>query len=96
MSKPTDGALRAARTAMQDTLNPIAWTACTRDQLAEIIDRETMLPVLIEALNSISKARVCGDHTRDMQTLEACITIACRALAGERGEDCYGLTSHFR
>ena len=76
----TSGALKAANVASHTILEPQQWNIYARDALAEIIDRETKLPELLAALTYISKARACGDHTRDIQALEACITIANKAL----------------
>ena len=77
----TSSALKAANVASHTILEPQQWNIYARDNLAEIIDRETKLPGLIAALTYISQAQACGDHTKDIQTLEGCVTIAYRALA---------------
>ena len=86
MSKPTDGAMRAANAVSHAIPHPKNWSLSGQDDLAEIIDRETGLPDLIAALLVISQAGACGDHTLDIQVLEACITIACQALAKVGGK----------
>ena len=50
MSKPSDGALRAANAA-ERAMNAAGWDWINaKDHLAEIIDRETDLPDLLAAL----------------------------------------------
>ena len=81
----SDGGFRAATAAIRLLLvDPQDWNHYVRDNLAEIIDRETRLPELIEALTHISKVQSCGDHTRDIQALEACAAIARSALSNEQ------------
>ena len=56
MSKPTDGAMRAANAASHLLLAPgVFLSGCVTDRhlLADIIDRETGLPELVEALQMI-------------------------------------------
>ena len=78
---PSNGAIQAANTVSHAVLDFEKWHLSDRDRLAEIIDRETKLPGLIAALTYISQAQACGDYTKDLQTLEGCVTIAYRALA---------------
>ena len=83
MSKPTDGAMRAANAA-ERAMNAAGWDWINaKDHLAEIIDRETGLPELIQALTYVSQVQACGDHARDIQALEACAIIARQALSKE-------------
>ena len=49
----SDGALRAATAAAHEIMNTKEWHLWERDRLAEIIDRETGLPELVEALQMI-------------------------------------------
>ena len=85
MSKPTDGAMRAANAASHLARNAAEWRLFHRDELAEIIDRETDLPGLLAALLAISDMRACGDRALDSATLDGCATIARRALAKAKG-----------
>ena len=83
MSKPTDGAMRASNAA-ERAMNTAGWDWINaKDHLAEIIDRETGLPELIQALTYVSQVQACGDHARDIQALEACAIIARQALSKE-------------
>ena len=89
MSKPSDGAMRAANAASHLLLAPwvfLSGFVTDRHLLAEIIDRETGLPDLLAALLVISQAGACGDHTLDIQVLEACAALAHSALAKVEGK----------
>ena len=87
MSKHTDGAMRAAKAARREMRDTGEWFLTELYELATIINRETCLPELIAALLAISQAGACGDHTRDIQALEACAAIARSALAKVEGKE---------
>ena len=89
MNKPSDGALRAADTAMSTILNSgllpeQKWTVQIRDRLAEIIDRETGLPELIEALKCIDEMEAGSKGA--YKKFAECVSIARNALAKAKGE----------
>lgn len=81
MSKPSDGALRAVSAILREILGSHEWFHSNKTLMADIIDRETRLPELIQALTYVSAVGACGDHTRDIQALEACAIIARQALS---------------
>ena len=87
MNKPSDGAMRAAKVARREMRDTGEWFFAEMYELATIIDRETGLPDLIAALLVISQAGACGDHTRDIQALEACAALAHSALARVGGKE---------
>ena len=75
------GALRATSAVLREVLGSHEWFHSNKTLMAEIIDRETGLPELIQALTYVSQVQACGDHARDIQALEACAIIARQALS---------------